>query len=152
MIGVVGFTVASLACGLAIDGTSLAVARLAQGAAAAIMAAQGIALIQLLCARTERIGCLAAFGVIGDLAAISQPVLGGLRMASGHVATAVALLAALPAVVGGAGSGIDCYSLLAVGATLSIMIAFVVAAAIIFADLVAIAVLLSRLPDQLFER
>lgn len=78
VIGVVGFTLASLACGIAGDGSSLAIARLAQGAAAAIMAPQGVALIQLLYTPTERIGRLAAFGVIGGLAAIGGPVLGGL--------------------------------------------------------------------------
>lgn len=78
VIGVVGFTLASLACGMAGGGSSLAFARLAQGAAAAIMAPQGVALIQLLYTPTERIGRLAAFGVIGGLAAIGGPVLGGL--------------------------------------------------------------------------
>ncbi|KZE11849.1 MULTISPECIES: MFS transporter [Sphingomonas] len=78
VVGVVGFTVASMACGLATDGASLAVARLAQGAAAAVMAPQGVALIQLLYTPTERIARLAAFGVIGGLAAIGGPVLGGL--------------------------------------------------------------------------
>lgn len=78
VIGVVGFTLASLACGLAHDGRALSVSRLAQGAAAAIMAPQGVALIQQLYSPTERIGRLAAFGVIGGLAAIGGPVLGGL--------------------------------------------------------------------------
>jgi len=78
VIGVVAFTLASLACGMAGDGVALALARLAQGAAAAIMAPQGVALIQLLYSPTERIGRLAAFGVIGGLAAIGGPVIGGL--------------------------------------------------------------------------
>ncbi|KQN40877.1 hypothetical protein ASG37_03685 [Sphingomonas sp. Leaf407] len=78
VIGVVGFTLASLACGMAPDGGTLSAARLAQGAAAAIMAPQGVALIQLLYTPTERIGRLAAFGVIGGLAAIGGPILGGL--------------------------------------------------------------------------
>lgn len=78
VIGVIGFTLASLACGLAPDGGALSVARLVQGAAAALMAPQGVALIQLLYTPTERIGRLAAFGVIGGLAAIGGPVIGGL--------------------------------------------------------------------------
>lgn len=78
VIGVIGFTLASLACGLATDGGALSVARLAHGAAAALMAPQGVALIQLLYTPTERIGRLAAFGVIGGLAAIGGPVLGGM--------------------------------------------------------------------------
>lgn len=77
-IGVTVFSIASSACGLASDATTLAIARLAQGAAAAIMAPQGVALIQLLYSPSERIGRLAAFGVIGGLAAIGGPVLGGL--------------------------------------------------------------------------
>lgn len=78
VIGVIGFTLASLACGLAVDGGALSVARLAQGAAAALMAPQGVALIQLLYTPSERIGRLAAFGVIGGLAAIGGPVIGGM--------------------------------------------------------------------------
>lgn len=78
VIGVVGFTLASLACGIALDGSALSIARLVQGAAAAIMAPQGVALIQRLYSPTERIGRLAAFGVIGGLAAIGGPVIGGL--------------------------------------------------------------------------
>ncbi|MFD1949780.1 MFS transporter [Sphingomonas arantia] len=81
LIGVIGFTAASLACGLAADQQSLVLARLAQGLAAAIMAPQGVALVQLLYDPTERIGRLAAFGIIGGLAAIGGPVLGGLLIA-----------------------------------------------------------------------
>lgn len=77
VIGVVAFTLASWACGMAGDGEILSFARLAQGAAAAIMAPQGVALIQLLYLPAERIGRLAAFGVIGGLAAIGGPVVGG---------------------------------------------------------------------------
>ncbi|MCM3680945.1 MFS transporter [Sphingomonas paucimobilis] len=61
-IGVAGFSIASLGCGLAQDATTLAIARLSQGAAAAIMAPQGVALIQLLYSPSERIGRLAVCG------------------------------------------------------------------------------------------
>ena len=69
---------ASLACGLAPGGTALVAARIVQGAAAAMVAPQVIALVQLLYSPLERVARLAAFGIVGGLAAIGGPILGGL--------------------------------------------------------------------------
>lgn len=82
LAGVSGFTVASLACGLAADPDQLIAARILQGAAGAIMAPQVLALMQVLYDPVERIGRLAWFGIIGGLAAIAGPILGGLLIAA----------------------------------------------------------------------
>ena len=81
LIGVTSFTAASMACGLAATAEQLVLARLLQGATAAIMAPQVMALVQVMYAPVERVGRLAAFGVVGGLAAILGPVLGGLLIA-----------------------------------------------------------------------
>lgn len=78
VLGVIGFTLASAACGLATTGTELVAARLLQGAAGAIMAPQSMALVQVLFEPLERVSRMAMFGVIGGLAAIAGPILGGL--------------------------------------------------------------------------
>lgn len=82
LVGVGGFTLASLACGLAPDATTLIAARFAEGAAAAIMAPQMIALVQLMYSPLERVARLAVFGLVGGLAAIGGPILGGLLIAA----------------------------------------------------------------------
>ena len=82
LFGVAGFTLASLACGLAPDATVLITARFAQGGAAAIMAPQVIALVQLMYSPLERVARLAVFGLVGGLAAIGGPILGGLLIAA----------------------------------------------------------------------
>lgn len=72
------FVVASALCGLARDAGELVAARLVQGAAAALMAPQGMALVQLLFSPLERVTRMAMFGLIVGLAAIIGPVLGGI--------------------------------------------------------------------------
>ncbi|WP_320076651.1 MFS transporter [Novosphingobium ovatum] len=78
LIGVAGFSLSSLACGMAQDGTQLVAARLAQGATGAIMGPQVMALIQVMFEPLQRVSKMALFGIIGGLAAIAGPVLGGL--------------------------------------------------------------------------
>ncbi|HEY6868513.1 MAG TPA: MFS transporter, partial [Novosphingobium sp.] len=75
--GVAGFTLASAACGLAQDGGQLVAARLLQGATGAVMAPQSMALMQVLFDPLERVAKMAMFGLIGGLAAIVGPILGG---------------------------------------------------------------------------
>lgn len=77
LLGVGGFTLASIACGAANSPQQLVTARILQGAAGAIMAPQVLAMMQLLYTPVERIGRLAWFGVIGGLAAIAGPIIGG---------------------------------------------------------------------------
>lgn len=78
LLGVTGFTLASVACGLAQTPEQLVLARLAQGASGAIMSPQALALMQVLFTPLERVSKLALFGLVGGLAAIAGPVLGGL--------------------------------------------------------------------------
>ena len=75
--GVAGFTLASAACGLAQDGDQLVAARLLQGATGAVMAPQSMALMQVLFDPLERVARMAMFGLIGGLAAIAGPIIGG---------------------------------------------------------------------------
>ncbi|OYZ41288.1 MAG: MFS transporter, partial [Novosphingobium sp. 16-62-11] len=82
LIGVAGFTLASVLCGVAGDPQLLIAARVAQGAAGAIMAPQVMAVIQILYDPVERIGRLAWFGVIGGLAGIAGPIIGGLLISA----------------------------------------------------------------------
>ena len=76
--GVAGFTLASAACGLAQDGSQLVAARLLQGATGALMAPQSMALLTVLFDPLERVAKMALFGVVGGLAAIAGPILGGI--------------------------------------------------------------------------
>ncbi len=78
LIGVAGFVITSLLCGLARDPQELVIARLLQGASGAIMAPQSMAIIQLLYTPLERVKQLAYFGVILGLAAILGPIVGGI--------------------------------------------------------------------------
>lgn len=80
--GVTGFTLASVACGLAQSPEQLVAARLLQGAAAAIMSPQALALMQVLFSPLERVSKLALFGLVGGFAAIAGPVIGGVLIES----------------------------------------------------------------------
>lgn len=75
--GVAGFTLASVACGLARTAEELVAARVLQGAAGAIMSPQALALMQVLFDPLERVSKLALFGLVGGLASIAGPILGG---------------------------------------------------------------------------
>lgn len=75
--GMALFTIASAACGLAGSATVLIVSRLVQGAAAALMVPQVLALITALFPAEERHKALAWFGVTIGLGAIAGQVVGG---------------------------------------------------------------------------
>ena len=80
------FGVASLACGLAPDAGWLVVFRLVQGATAAIMIPQVLALITAAFPPQERGKALSWFGVVMGVGAVAGQVLGGvlLQVASGE--------------------------------------------------------------------
>jgi EmrB/QacA subfamily drug resistance transporter len=78
LIGVASFVATSCLCGLARNAQELVAARLLQGAAGAIMGPQVMAIVQILYSPLERVGRLAWFGVLGGLAAILGPIMGGL--------------------------------------------------------------------------
>lgn len=78
LAGVSGFIATSLLCGVAWDTNVLIVARLLQGAAAALMAPQVMSVIQIMYKPAERVSINGIFGALGGLAATLGPVIGGL--------------------------------------------------------------------------
>jgi len=80
MWGVGSFTVASLACGLANTAGLLVGARLVQGACAAVMVPQVLALMQWMYAPHERMRAFTIFGLLGGVSSALGPVLGGLMI------------------------------------------------------------------------
>ncbi len=78
MIGVGGFTVASLLSGVAWDSHILIAARLLQGAMAALMVPQVMSMMQIMFKPEERGMVSGMFGALGGLSAALGPVIGGL--------------------------------------------------------------------------
>jgi len=75
--GMAAFTLASGLCGFAQTPTQLVLARMLQGATAACMGPQVLAIIQLLYPPAERVRMLSFFGLLGGLAAVLGPIIGG---------------------------------------------------------------------------
>lgn len=82
-MGVAAFTLASAACALAPTPATLVAARVAQGAAAALLQPQVLALLGQLYPGPRRAGAFAAYGVVLGLAAALGQVLGALLMRAG---------------------------------------------------------------------
>ena len=82
LAGMAAFTVTSLACGLAPSAPVLVVARVAQGASAAMMVPQVLATIQAATSGERRTRALARYGAAGGLAAVLGQVLGGLLVSA----------------------------------------------------------------------
>jgi EmrB/QacA subfamily drug resistance transporter len=78
MVGVAGFTLASLISGVAPNTATLLIARVLQGAFAALMVPQVMSLMQVMYKPSERGGINGLFGALGGLAASLGPVVGGL--------------------------------------------------------------------------
>lgn len=78
MIGVGGFTLASLLSGAAWNPEVLISARLIQGAMAALMVPQVMSLMQVIYKPAERAKVMGLFGALGGAAASLGPVIGGL--------------------------------------------------------------------------
>src|ERR1700761_1903494 len=76
-IGLALFTLSSAACGVAPSPTALVIARLAQGAAGALLMPNVIAIIGVLYAGADRARALAAYGMVMGLAAVSGQLIGG---------------------------------------------------------------------------
>lgn len=77
MLGVLGFTLASVLCGLAPSAGPLIVGRVLQGVFAAIMTPQILSVIQINFTPAERPKAYAAFGAVQGVATVGGPVLGG---------------------------------------------------------------------------
>jgi MFS family permease len=82
LVGLAAFGVTSLACGLAPDAWSLVAARVAQGAAAALMLPQVLATIQATTAGPRRARALGLYGATAGLAMVAGQILGGLLVAA----------------------------------------------------------------------
>ena len=75
--GVAGFSITSLWCGLAQSGPELIVARLAQGATAALMVPQVLATLHLLFSDAARARAFGIYGIVLGLAGAAGFMLGG---------------------------------------------------------------------------
>jgi len=82
LAGMAAFTTTSLACGLAPTATFLVIARVAQGASAAMMVPQVLATIQAATTGEQRTRALGRYGAAGGLAAVLGQVLGGLLVSA----------------------------------------------------------------------
>lgn len=78
LVGLAGFTVASLACALAPGAPALIAARAVQGIAAALIAPQTMSLIVHLFAAERRGSALGVWAAVGGTAMAAGPVVGGL--------------------------------------------------------------------------
>jgi EmrB/QacA subfamily drug resistance transporter len=78
LAGVFGFTVTSLWCGLAQSGPELIIARLAQGATAALMVPQVLATLHLLFSDSARSRAFGIYGIVLGLAGAAGFALGGI--------------------------------------------------------------------------
>src|SRR6201997_2264477 len=81
--GVLGFTLTSLWCGLAQSGLELIIARLAQGATAALMVPQVLATLHLLFADHARSRAFGIYGIVLGLAGATGFALGGILVTLG---------------------------------------------------------------------
>jgi len=80
--GVIGFTLTSLWCGLARSGPELIMARLAQGATAAMMVPQVLATLHLLFSDGARARAFGVYGAVLGLAGAAGFALGGVLVTS----------------------------------------------------------------------
>jgi EmrB/QacA subfamily drug resistance transporter len=77
LIGIAGFTLASLACGLSVDPVMLITARLSQGAFGALLIPQGIAIMTAHFSREMMDKAFSMFGPALGLAMVGGPILAG---------------------------------------------------------------------------
>ena len=78
LVGVAGFTAASVAAGLAPTAEALIVGRVVQGLFAGVMVPQVLSIAQAIFPPRERFAAFALFGIVLSLAAVVGPLLGGL--------------------------------------------------------------------------
>jgi EmrB/QacA subfamily drug resistance transporter len=77
LIGLIGFIVASLACGLAFDPASIIVFRFVQGAFGALLIPQGFGILGAVFPREEMGKAFSFFGPVMGLSAVGGPILAG---------------------------------------------------------------------------
>lgn len=81
-LGVAGFTVASLLCGVAADPGLLIASRLLQGAMAGLMVPQVLSIIHVTFPNEEKGKVFAVHGTVGGIAATVAPLIGGVLVAA----------------------------------------------------------------------
>ena len=98
LLGLAGFTVASLACGMAPGPVALVVARVVQGGTAALMVPQVLALIQATYTGAARGRAIGAYSMILALGVAAGQVVGGLLVTldAGGLAWRTAFLVNVP--------------------------------------------------------
>jgi EmrB/QacA subfamily drug resistance transporter len=137
LVGVALFTVTSLMCGLAPGVAVLEAGRLLQGASAALMVPQVMALVQVMYPPELRYRVYAVFGFLGGVSAALGPIVGGLLIDADWFGLGwrLAFLINLP--VGAAslaagilllpkGRGIEAVALDMKGALLSVLLLFAI--------------------------
>jgi EmrB/QacA subfamily drug resistance transporter len=82
LIGMAGFTVTSLACGIAPTAAILVTVRALQGVTAAMMVPQVLSTIQAKTSGTERARALGMFGACGGIATVTGQLAGGLLVSA----------------------------------------------------------------------
>ncbi|MFF3454081.1 MFS transporter [Streptomyces sp. NPDC002730] len=82
LIGMAAFGLTSLACGLAPDAWTLVGARVAQGAAAALMVPQVLATIQAATAGPRRARAMSLYGATAGLSMVAGQILGGVLVSA----------------------------------------------------------------------
>ncbi|WP_328677923.1 MFS transporter [Streptomyces sp. NBC_00322] len=82
LVGMTAFGLTSLACGLAPDAWTLVGARVAQGAAAALMLPQVLATIQSATAGPRRARAMSLYGATAGLSMVAGQILGGVLVAA----------------------------------------------------------------------
>lgn len=82
VVGLAGFTGASVLCAAASSGDMLVTSRIIQGVFAALMTPQVLSIIQVLFASKERAAVLGALGMISTIGAAAGPLVGGVLVSS----------------------------------------------------------------------
>jgi EmrB/QacA subfamily drug resistance transporter len=77
LIGITGFTLASIACGLTFSPESIIIARLVQGAFGALLIPQGFGILGSVFPRDQIGKAFSAFGPVMGLSAVGGPILAG---------------------------------------------------------------------------
>jgi MFS family permease len=87
LIGMAAFTLASLLCGVAPTATTLVLARVAQGGAAAMLLPQVLSTIQATTTGQRRSKALGYFGAVGGLSSVVGQLLGGVLVSANIAGT-----------------------------------------------------------------
>ena len=128
------FTLASLASGLAPDGTMLILARIGQGIGAALLSPAALSIITTVFTGADRTGALAIWAALGGSGAVAGVILGGLLTEGPGwpwvffinipvgLGVAVAVARVVPAEPPSAASGIDLPGALAITAAISLLL------------------------------